>query len=215
MPPLVLGHEFVGTAMDGPQAGQRFTANPLVTCGVCRYCRQDRSNLCSDRSMIGMNLPGAFAEQLLVPERCLVAVPERLPDAAAALAEPAATVLHACRLAERMLAQPWALTRALVLGAGAIGLLATLWLQHRGVAVLQVVETNPLRAQALQQTTGLHALTDTVPQSAFDFVFDAVGVAACCFPALRSRCWWAWPPRFWAATTRARCCSLRCCWAGR
>ena len=33
VPPMVLGHEFVGTALDGPQAGQRFTANPLVCCG--------------------------------------------------------------------------------------------------------------------------------------------------------------------------------------
>ncbi len=179
VPPMVLGHEFVGTALDGAQAGQRYTANPLVSCGACRWCRQGRGNLCSERSMIGMNLPGAFAEQLLVPERCLVPVPEGLADRAAALAEPAATVVHALALAGRVATQPLHDTRALVLGAGAIGLLAALLLRSRGVAVLQVVETNPLRAQALHAATGLSAVdAGAVEPTAFDLVFDAVGVAA-------------------------------------
>ncbi len=179
-PPMVLGHEFVGTALDGPLAGQRFTANPLVSCGRCRWCRQDRGNLCADRSMIGMNLQGAFAEQLLVPQACLVAVPAALADRGAALAEPAATVVHALRLAARVMAAPLQHSRALVLGAGAIGLLTALLLQRRGVAALQVVETNPLRAQALLQATGIQA-TDAAAlaaaPAAFDLVVDAVGLA--------------------------------------
>ena len=178
-PPLVLGHEFVGTALDGPRAGQRFTANPIVPCGSCRYCLQNRSNLCSQRSMIGMNLAGAFAEQLNVPERCLVALPATLSDRGAALAEPAATVVHALALAARVMAQPMSDTRALVLGAGAIGLLAVLLLRSRGVAALQVVETNPLRAQALQRATGIEAIDGAAAvASEYDLVFDAVGVAA-------------------------------------
>ena len=34
-PGLVLGHEFAGTAVDGPRAGRRYTGNPLITCGTC------------------------------------------------------------------------------------------------------------------------------------------------------------------------------------
>jgi threonine dehydrogenase-like Zn-dependent dehydrogenase len=181
VPPLVLGHEFVGTALDGPQAGQRFTANPLITCGRCRYCHQGRGNLCRERSMIGMNLPGAFAEQVLVPLSCMVPVPETLNDRGAALAEPAATVVHALGLAARVMAEPWQGTRALVLGAGAIGLLATLLLRWRGIAEVQVVETNPLRAHAFNLATGLSCLGgDALAKEAgsFDLVFDGVGVAA-------------------------------------
>lgn len=181
VPPMVLGHEFVGTALDGARAGQRFTANPIVACGHCRFCQQGRSNLCSHRSMIGMNLQGAFAQELLVPEQCLVAVPPTLTDAAAALAEPAATVVHALALAARASVQPLPATRALVLGAGAIGLLAVLLLQSRGVAALHVVETNPHRAAALGRATGIQAISgdDALAQAGgFDLVFDAVGVAA-------------------------------------
>jgi 2-desacetyl-2-hydroxyethyl bacteriochlorophyllide A dehydrogenase len=180
VPPMVLGHEFVGTALDGARAGQRFTANPIVACGHCRYCEQGRSNLCSNRSMIGMNLQGAFAQELLVPERCLVPVPRALSDAAAALAEPAATVVHALALAARASAQPLATQHALVLGAGAIGLLAVLLLRSRGVASLSVVETNPNRAAALQQATGIAAISSAealARPGGHDLVFDAVGVA--------------------------------------
>ena len=181
VPPLVLGHEFVGTALDGPLAGQRFTANPLVSCGRCRFCLQGRGNLCSDRSMIGMNLQGAFAEQVMVPQACLVPVPDALFDLGAALSEPAATVVHALALAAQVMAQPWQNTRTLVLGAGAIGLLAALLLRSRGVSVLRVVETNPLRAHAFLQATGMACVQGSAldeESGGFDFVFDAVGVAA-------------------------------------
>ena len=180
-PPLVLGHEFVGTALDTARAGRRYTANPLVTCGKCRYCGQGRGNLCSDRSMIGMNLPGAFADELAVPETCLIEVPPTLSDRGAALTEPAATVVHALAMVARASAQPLAQARALVLGAGAIGLLATLALQHRRVPALSVVETNALRAAALRQATGIVAIdaqAAAAQAGEFDFVFDAVGVAA-------------------------------------
>jgi 2-desacetyl-2-hydroxyethyl bacteriochlorophyllide A dehydrogenase len=178
VPPMTLGHEFVGTVLDGKLAGRRFTANPLVVCGRCQYCAQGRTNLCSDRTMIGMSRPGAFAERLAVPLSCLVPVPDGVSDRAAALTEPAATVVHALHLGERAATRPLAEARALVLGAGAIGLLAVLALQKRGVAV-SVVETNPLRAGTLARATGL---APTPPGDAgegrFDFVFDAVGVAA-------------------------------------
>ncbi len=180
VPPMVLGHEFVGTALDGARAGQRFTANPIAACGHCRYCGQGRTNLCSNRRMIGMNLPGAFAEELLVPDSCLVPVPPTLSDVKAALTEPAATVVHALALAARAAVVPMASTQALVLGAGAIGLLAVLLLQFRGVAGLTVVESNPHRAAALQRVTGILAISadEALAQgAAYDLVFDAVGVA--------------------------------------
>jgi alcohol dehydrogenase len=180
-PPLILGHEFVGTAISGPQAGRRFTANPLVTCGRCRFCREERDNLCSDRTMIGMNRPGAFAPALAVPLGCLVPVPDTLSDRGAALTEPAATVVHALALAERARVAPLGDARALVFGAGAIGLLTALLLRGRGAASVAVVETNPLRAATLLAATGIVAVEPAALDSsagAFDLVVDAVGVGA-------------------------------------
>ena len=38
IPPLILGHEAVGTATSGQFAGQRVVINPLMSCGECSSC---------------------------------------------------------------------------------------------------------------------------------------------------------------------------------
>lgn len=178
VPPMVLGHEFVGTVLNGPMAGKRITANPLVTCGKCRFCIAGRGNLCSNRSMIGMNLPGAFAQQIAVPQQCAIELPNGMKDVAAALTEPAATVVHALALSQRALSQPLAHARCLVIGAGAIGLLTVLALRGHGVMDIEVVESNTLRAEALAQVTHLRTRSaQEVEAGAFDLVIDAVGIA--------------------------------------
>src|SRR5690606_31065277 len=58
-PPLVMGHEFAGTVSSvgsgvvNYQVGDRVTANPLVSCGVCRDCQAGHANLCHRRTLIG------------------------------------------------------------------------------------------------------------------------------------------------------------------
>lgn len=183
-PGLVLGHEFAGTVIDSASpawaVGRRVTGNPLITCGHCDFCVQGRDNLCSDRTMVGMTRPGAFAERMSIPGQCLVAVPDSLDPVAAALTEPAATALHAIDLATRAMARPLAEGRVLVLGGGAIGMLAALLLRQRGVDQLEVAETNSLRRESLAR----HARCATydprersAEDNAFELVIDAVGSA--------------------------------------
>ena len=184
-PGLVLGHEFAATVLASAAplwaVGLRVTGNPLITCGRCDYCLQGRDNLCSDRSMVGMSRPGAFAERMSIPGRCLIALPDGLDAVAAALTEPAATALHALNLSMRALVRPLPECRVLVIGGGAIGMLAALLLRHYGVDQLQVGEVNALRRESLAR----HARCATfdpraqAPQDGgFDFVIDAVGSAA-------------------------------------
>src|SRR3954469_16686142 len=74
-PPLIMGHEFSGIIEEtGPsvmsfKAGDRVTANPLVTCGVCRACTTGSAQLCAQRKLLGAHLPGAFAEYVTVPQQ--------------------------------------------------------------------------------------------------------------------------------------------------
>ncbi len=183
-PGLVLGHEFVGTISDsaapGFDCGGRYTGNPLITCGVCDYCVQGRNNLCSDRSMVGMTRPGAFAEYMSLPAASLVALPPDMDTLAAALTEPAATVWHAVHLSLKALARPLHECRVLVIGGGAIGMLSALLLRHLGVAALCVSESNSLRRDALRAHVGCTVL-DPAQQaptdSGYDYVIDAVGAA--------------------------------------
>lgn len=184
-PGLVLGHEFAGTVVESRDSSiavnDRVSGNPSITCGVCDNCLQGRSNLCSNRTMVGMTRPGAFAEYMSIPAASLIILPDELATDAAALTEPAATALHAINLAQRALYRPLQEGRVLVLGGGAIGMLAALLLRHYGVNQMTVVELNAKRSQSIRDHVGCEVLDTTkavLSESGYDLVLDCVGAAA-------------------------------------
>ncbi len=100
--PLTLGHEWAGVVeAAGPLAawtpGTRVTSAVSAPCGSCAACRDGRENLCE--TAFDRPLFGAFADFLLVPERLakggLRRIPDGMPDDAAALLDPLASVVHA------------------------------------------------------------------------------------------------------------------------
>ena len=184
-PGLVLGHEFVGTiaqsAARGFESGTRWTGNPLITCGACDYCVQGRNNLCANRTMVGMTRPGAFAQYMSIPAASLIAMPQNMSIVAAALTEPAATAWHAINLSMRVLIRPLHECAVLVIGGGAIGMLAALLLKHLGVSRLTATELNSLRRATLAQAVGCEAIDprqQPLTESHYDYVIDAVGSKA-------------------------------------
>jgi 2-desacetyl-2-hydroxyethyl bacteriochlorophyllide A dehydrogenase len=192
-PGLVLGHEFVGRIASsnapGFEPGTRFTGNPLITCGVCEYCVQGRNNLCSNRTMVGMTRPGAFADYMSIPAASLVAMPQNLDARLAVITEPAATAWHAVNLSMRSLVRPLHECRVLVIGGGAIGMTAALLLRHLGVAQLVVTELNALRREAVATHVGCETCdprAEPLPEAAFDYVIDAVGAKATRVQALQA-----------------------------
>ena len=81
--PLVPGHEIVGrvigTGAGVPQArlGQRVGVPWLGwTCGVCRWCREGRENLCPEARFTGYHIDGGYAERAVADARYAF----RLPD---------------------------------------------------------------------------------------------------------------------------------------
>ena len=181
VPPLVLGHEVAGTVEDGPRAGERVVLNPLSTCGHCDDCRSGRANLCAQRDLIGMYRPGAFAEQVVIPERNLITIPDGMDPALAALTEPAATAIHAVNLGARISHRPLIECSALVMGGGSVGLFAALALAAQGVRDIRLAETNALRRNTAAATgvcRPFDPVSEPAPSSAFAIVIDAVGSAA-------------------------------------
>ncbi len=185
LPGLVLGHEFVGRIVESKAAGfeldTRWTGNPLIVCGTCEYCAQGRNNLCVNRTMVGMTRPGAYAEYMSIPAASLIAIPQRMVATVAALTEPAATAWHAISLSMRVLARPLHECRVLVIGGGAIGMLAGLLLRHLGVGDLIMTELNALRRQALARHVGCAVVDPSrtpLAEASFDYVIDAVGAKA-------------------------------------
>jgi len=89
--PLVLGHEIVGTVVAKGAQVERFVLGQRVgvpwlgrTCGHCRYCVNDRENLCDAAEFTGYTLDGGYAEFALADQRYCFSLPDIYSDAEAA-----------------------------------------------------------------------------------------------------------------------------------
>lgn len=81
--PLVLGHEIVGTVIEGEgfEPGARVGVPWLGwTCGECRYCRSGRENLCDLARFTGYTLDGGYAEEAVADARYCFALPQGRSD---------------------------------------------------------------------------------------------------------------------------------------
>lgn len=162
-PPLVMGHEFVGTTPDG----RRVVVNPIVSCGSCDMCSVGHDQLCRTRAIVGIHRAGGFAERVSVPSQQLHAIPGAMGWDEAALIEPLANALHVWRLAGEKKG-----ARVGIIGAGPIGLVCLLVAQHGGADVT----ITDLSEDRLAMARKLGAV-QTAPSldGEFDVVLDAVG----------------------------------------
>lgn len=143
VPPLVLGHELVGSTRDG----RRVVANPLSSCGQCAFCRSGATNLCAELRLLGMGgVAGCFAEYVAVPAEQVYEIPDSLPDARAVFAEPLANVVHLFRTAA-----PLPGFRIAIVGAGAMGSLALQMALRLGAREVLVLDVNEARLAAARR----------------------------------------------------------------
>ena len=175
IPPLVLGHEAVGIAKTGPYAGQRVVINPLMSCHNCAACTRGDEHLCPSRELIGMRVPGGFAEQIAVADRNLAPISDDLSFEDAALVEPLACAVNAVSLGR---GRHTPHERVVILGGGAIGLLAAYVYRHHGYQHIAIAETSPVRREMLEKLalcSVYDPLTTGPGWDEADIVFDAVG----------------------------------------
>jgi threonine dehydrogenase-like Zn-dependent dehydrogenase len=143
VPPLVLGHEFVGRNADG----RRVVANPLVSCGRCTACLSGAQNLCASWRLLGMDqTQGCYAEFVAIPDAQVYPIPDSLPDAQAVLAEPLANIVHLFRLAA-----PQPFFRMGIVGGGTMGALALLTALRLGAREILVQDVNKQRLAVARQ----------------------------------------------------------------
>lgn len=174
--PMRLGHEWCGTVssvgegVDGSWTGRRVTGDTMLGCGTCRRCTSGRQHVCEDRAEIGIRKgwAGALAEQLLVPQTALHALPEQIDVVAGAMVEPGGNALRAVEAA-RLTAGD----RVLVWGPGSIGLLAAAFAAAQGAEVHLVgssLDSLAFAAGLGYERTWTGA---TLPDVPFDAVIDA------------------------------------------
>jgi threonine dehydrogenase-like Zn-dependent dehydrogenase len=186
---LVLGHEVLATV---ERDGQGFARGDLVTATVRRSCRHcvaceegsPDSCLTGDYRERGITRLDGFARELVIEDPTqVIAVPASL-GRLGVLAEPTSICARALRHARAIGGrQPWRLERALVIGAGAVGMISTLLLRLHGLEVWtaslepsnDVVEALGARYVA---TGGVDlGETDLAALGGFDLVIEAAGNA--------------------------------------
>jgi len=163
----IAGHEYVGEVVAAGtevapewRTGARVTGLPFYSCGDCTPCRLGQPWQCPERSIIGMQHPGAFATYLSVAVHTSLLLPPSLDWVEGALIEPMAVGLHAVKMASRLDGR-----RVLVLGAGPVGLSVAYWARFLGARNIVVSEPEPLRNEAALR----YGATETIdPRAAED-----------------------------------------------
>jgi len=194
IPPLIMGHETVGTVaavgagVDAAVVGTRVVLKPILACGACEACRAGRTNLCANGRLVGRDLSGGFAERFVVPADAAVEIAGDVPDDLATLVEPLANAVH---VASRSV-QPG--DDVLVIGAGPIGVLMARMARERRARRVFAVDRIERRLElaGAQGATPVRASSaeDDLPQATdgrgVDVAIDAVGVEATWGLALRA-----------------------------
>ncbi len=192
--PAILGHEAVGRVIQNGSPGQGIAQGARVgvgwlysTCGSCEQCNDGAENLCLDREVTGIAVPGGFAEFMRIRASHAIPIPDALPSAEAAPYFCAGlTVFHACKKAEIRSGQ-----RVAVFGVGGLGHLAIQLARNAGAEITAVdVSDEKLEfarslgaaravkasaadaARLLRQAGGPHVALVTAPsKSAYDLAF--------------------------------------------
>ena len=182
--PRIVGHEFSGTVIEAPEKsalkpGETVVINPYVACGSCIACRNGKPNCCMQIGVLGVHRDGGMCERISIPESNLYPAGKLTVDQAASC-EFLAIGAHA--VARSQIKQG---ARALVIGAGPIGLGAALFagiagghatIMDRDPERIAFAVENRIAARSIKADDRvLDAVASTTGGDGFDVVFDATG----------------------------------------
>ena len=189
--PYTIGHEnagwvhAVGSAVSNVEVGDAVIVHPLVTCGLCRACRDGDDMHCENGAFPGIDTDGGWAELLKTSARSVVKLPEGVqPADVAAHADAGLTAYHAVKKAVlRGMLLPG--TTAVVIGAGGLGHIGIQSLAALSPADIVVVDRSEPALELARTCGATHTVladgshVDTVLEmtdgNGAEAVFDFVG----------------------------------------
>ena len=149
--PMVVGHEFggvveaVGSDVHRVDVGMRVSGEGHVVGEKSRAVRAGRFHLDPDTKGVGVNMPGAFAEYLVIPAFNVVPLPDSVSMEQAAFLDPLGNAVHTATAFDLVGED------VLITGAGPIGIMAAAAARHCGARHIAVTDINPDRLALLEK----------------------------------------------------------------
>jgi len=163
--PMVVGHEYcgeiieIGAEVSGFALGDRVSGEGHITCGHCRNCRAGRRHLCRNTIGVGVNRPGCFAEELVIPAVNAFKLPPAIDDDIATILDPLGNAVHTA-LAFDVVGED-----VLITGAGPIGVMAAAIARFVGARHVVVTDVNDFRldlARTMGATLALNVQRESI-----------------------------------------------------
>ena len=174
--PMVFGHEFCGEVVAAGAATRDFRKGDFVSveshvyCGLCYQCRNGQRHVCRSLRIIGVDVPGGFAQYARVPARCAWKHQGDALREVGSVMEPLGNAIYAT-LVEEVVGRA-----VLVLGCGPQGLFAVAAAKAGGARRVVAVEASPFRRR-LARRMGADAVLDPFAGDALAAARKALGDA--------------------------------------
>ena len=162
---LVVGHEYggtvaaVGSTVRRVKPGQRVTGEGHVVGTRSRNARAGKFHLDPDTQGIGVNLPGAFAQYLALPEFNVIPLKDDFPLEIAAIMDPLGNAVHTA-LAFDLVGED-----VLITGAGPIGIMAAAVAEKAGARRVVLTDINDWRLNFAKRLAPNTRMVNTINEN--------------------------------------------------
>jgi 2-desacetyl-2-hydroxyethyl bacteriochlorophyllide A dehydrogenase len=174
-PPVVLGHEFAGRVVrkgakvHNCSEGDLVGVEPHIYCGLCKYCRLGKPNLCLDRKAWGINMDGGFAQYVVCRMDTVYQVPNGIGSENAALMEMIGCCLNGIERIQIELGDT-----AVILGGGAAGIVLAKLAKSKGAVRILFSEVSEYKRNILP-TMGYEEIINPHATDLKEIVMAATG----------------------------------------
>ena len=173
--PATIGHEWVGritevgSQVDSNLLGKRIVVEGIIPCMECFECVAGSTNRCTTYNEIGFTLPGAGAEQVLVPLSQLHVVNDEVSDESAVLVEPTSVVTQGF-----LKVNPKQHAKVLIIGDGTIAMIAARLIRTWNPSLVHMLGLKSEQVDLARHAGADEFLTEPVEMT-YDLIVDASG----------------------------------------
>ena len=173
-PPIIFGHEFVGEVVEvgrdvrSVKPGDYVSAETHIACGHCYMCRTGNSHICLNVRILGVDVNGAFAQYISVPEANVWKTDRSIPPEIASMQEPFGNAVHAT------LIEDVAGKTVSIFGCGPIGLMSIAVARASGASRIFAVEPHRMRLELAEKMGATH-LIDPERDDPVQVILDETG----------------------------------------